>query len=138
MKNFFGRIGNGFRNFMIGRYGSDDLGRFLMGILLILIVASFILRNPILQGVIWALFLYIYFRMLSRNYAKRAAENDWYLQKTEKVRRFIRIRQRRFADRKTYKHFTCPGCGQDIRVPKGKGHVRISCPKCHHTFEKTV
>ena len=138
MKNFFGRIGNGFRNFMIGRYGSDDLGRFLMAILLILIVASFILRNPILQGVIWALFLYIYFRMLSRNYAKRAAENDWYLQKTEKVRRFIRIRQRRFADRKTYKHFTCPGCGQDIRVPKGKGHVRISCPKCHHTFEKTV
>jgi uncharacterized paraquat-inducible protein A len=76
--------------------------------------------------------------MLSRNYAKRAAENDWYLRKTEKVRRFIRIRQRRFADRKTYKHFTCPGCGQDIRVPKGKGHVRISCPKCHHTFEKTV
>ena len=76
MKNFFGRIGNGFRNFMIGRYGSDDLGRFLMGILLILIVASFIFRNPILQGVIWVLFLYIYFRMLSRNYAKRAAEND--------------------------------------------------------------
>ena len=138
MKNFFGRIGNGFRNFMIGRYGSDDLGRFLMGILLILIVASFIFRNPILPGVIWVLFLYIYFRMLSRNYAKRAAENDWYLRKTEKVRRFIRIRQRRFADRKTYKHFTCPGCGQDIRVPKGKGHVRISCPKCHHTFEKTV
>jgi hypothetical protein len=123
---------------MIGRYGSDDLGRFLMGILLILIVASFILRNPILQGVIWVLFLYIYFRMLSRNYAKRAAENDWYLRKTEKVRRFIRIRHRRFADRKTYKHFTCPGCGQDIRVPKGKGHVRISCPKCHNTFEKTV
>ena len=138
MKNFFGRIGNGFRNFMIGRYGSDDLGRFLMGILLILIVASFIFRNPILPGVIWVLFLYIYFRMLSRNYAKRAAENDWYLRKTEKVRRFIRIRQRRFADRKTYKHFTCPGCGQDIRVPKGKGHVRISCPKCHNTFEKTV
>ena len=138
MKNFFGRIGNGFRNFMIGRYGSDDLGRFLMGILLILIVASFIFWNPILQGVIWVLFLYIYFRMLSRNYAKRAAENDWYLRKTEKVRRFIRIRQRRFADRKTYKHFTCPGCGQDIRVPKGKGHVRISCPKCHNTFEKTV
>ena len=138
MKNFFGRIGNGFRNFMIGRYGSDDLGRFLMGILLILIVVSFIFQNPILQGVIWVLFLYIYFRMLSRNYAKRAAENDWYLRKTEKVRRFIRIRQRRFADRKTYKHFTCPGCGQDIRVPKGKGHVRISCPKCHHTFEKTV
>ena len=138
MKNFFGRIGNGFRNFMIGRYGSDDLGRFLMGILLILIVVSFIFRNPILQGVIWVLFLYIYFRMLSRNYAKRAAENDWYLRKTEKVRRFIRIRQRRFADRKTYKHFTCPGCGQDIRVPKGKGHVRISCPKCHNTFEKTV
>ena len=138
MKNFFGRIGNGFRNFMIGRYGSDDLGRFLMGILLILIVASFIFRNPILPGVIWVLFLYIYFRMLSRNYSKRAAENDWYLRKTEKVRRFIRIRQRRFADRKTYKHFTCPGCGQDIRVPKGKGHVRISCPKCHNTFEKTV
>ncbi len=138
MGNFFNRIGNGFRNFMMGRYGQDDLGRFLMGILLILIVASFIFRNPILQGVIWVLFLYMYFRMLSRNYAKRAAENDWYLRKTEKVRRFIRIRQRRFADRKTYKHFTCPGCGQDIRVPKGKGHVRISCPKCHHSFEKTV
>ena len=138
MRGFFNRIGNGFRNFMIGRYGTDDLGRFLLGVLLILIMISFGFRNAIFQGVIWALFLFIYFRMLSRNYAKRAAENEWYLVKTEKIRRFFRVRQRRFADRKTHKHFTCPGCGQDIRVPKGKGHVKITCPKCHHTFEKTV
>ncbi|HAE44540.1 MAG TPA: hypothetical protein DCG37_02930 [Lachnospiraceae bacterium] len=138
MRNFLNRIGNGMRNFMIGRYGSDDLGRFLVGVLLFLIVISFIVRNPVLQVIIWAVFLYSYFRMLSRNYAKRAAENEWYMQKTAKIRRFFRIRQRRFADRKEYRHFTCPGCGQDIRVPKGKGHIRISCPKCHHTFEKTV
>ncbi|MDO4804990.1 MAG: hypothetical protein Q4A32_09260 [Lachnospiraceae bacterium] len=138
MKGFFDRLGNGFRRFMIGRYGSDDLGRFLTTVLIILIVISFLFRNAIFQGVIWILFLYTYFRLFSRNYAKRAAENEWFLARTEKIRKFFRVRKKRFDDRKDYKHFTCPGCGQDIRVPKGKGHIRISCPKCHHTFEKTV
>lgn len=39
-------------------------------------------------------------------------------------------------DRKNYKYFQCPSCHQKIRVPKGRGKIRIHCPKCGHDFEK--
>ncbi|MBR3231854.1 MAG: hypothetical protein IKF75_04170, partial [Lachnospiraceae bacterium] len=47
-------------------------------------------------------------------------------------------KKQEWKDRKTYRYFKCPGCGQEVRVPKGKGRIRITCPKCHQSFEKTV
>jgi transcription elongation factor Elf1 len=76
--------------------------------------------------------------MFSRNIPKRYAEDQKFLSVTGGVRKFFRIRKKRFEDRGEYRHFTCPKCGQDVRVPKGKGHVRITCPKCRTSFEKNV
>ena len=126
------------RHFMYGRYGVDSLGRFLIGVMFVLIVLSFFIRGWIPQVLIWALLFYSYFRMFSRNIPKRYAENQKYLSVSGSVRKFFRIRKKRFDDRGTYRHFTCPKCGQDLRVPKGKGKVRITCPKCRTSFEKEV
>ena len=35
-----------------------------------------------------------------------------------------------------YKYFVCPGCGQICRVPKKRGKITITCPRCHASFDR--
>lgn len=138
MRGFFQRMGDGFRRFMAGRYGSDQLGLFLSTSLIVLVILSLFLRFWPLQIVIWGLFFYLWFRMLSRNYTARARENERFLALTDGIGRFFRVRRSRFDDRKTHTHFRCPGCGQELRAPKGKGRIRVICSKCGRQFETKV
>jgi predicted SprT family Zn-dependent metalloprotease len=122
--------------FMQGRYGMDTLGNFLLWTGMILLILNIFIGNVVLELLVWAMIIYTYFRILSRNYAKRNAENTWFLEHTqglrEKWHRFVahaRIR-------KTHHIYTCPGCGQKIKVPKGKGRIAITCPKCRIEFTK--
>ncbi len=32
----------------------------------------------------------------------------------------------------------CPNCGAKCLVPAGKGHVKITCPKCQHQFNEVT
>lgn len=121
------------QRFMWGRYGSDRLNQVLMVCALVLMLLSFpagsIFYLPAL-----ALLGYVYFRMFSRNIARRSAENRWYLDREMKVRRWFRNRKKEFGERKEYKIFKCPECGQRLRVPRGKGRIVIRCRKCDHEF----
>ena len=129
-------IRNFLRNFMYGRYGPDHLN-------IAMIVASLILSllhgivgfSPImyLSYVVLALAL---FRMLSRNIPRRRSENDvfiryWWPVRTRAGRTIANIKHRN-----TYKYFICPSCGNTLRVPKGKGRLQITCPKCGERFIK--
>ena len=142
MKNFFGRMGDSLRRFMMGRYGMDDLNRFLFYTWVVLIVLELIIPVRGVKSLLSTLGLLVVifelFRMLSRNIAKRYQENLKFLDMTAGLRKTLRINRRKFDDRKTYRYFRCPGCGQEVRVPKGKGHIRITCPKCGKSFEKNV
>ena len=131
-----------FIKFMEGRYGVDGFARFTMGVALVCIVASVFFRNgsttgAILNTVGLAAIIYTYFRMLSRNIQKRYAENQKYLSMTAKIRQWFRKEKNMMEQRKTHHIYTCPGCGQKIRIPRGKGQkVEIECPKCHEKFIK--
>ena len=122
-----------FQRFMWGRYGSDRLNQVLMVCALVGVLLSvpggrvFYLPSLAVLG-------YVYFRMFSRNIAKRSAENQWYLVRESKVRNWFRNRRRDFAGRKEYKIFKCPNCHQKLRVPRGKGHIAIRCRKCNTEF----
>ncbi len=35
---------------------------------------------------------------------------------------------------KTHKIYKCKSCGQTLRVPKGKGKVKVTCPVCKSSF----
>lgn len=127
---------------MQGRYGMDDLNRCLYWSFLVLFILELIIPfrpvKAVLGWVTLAIIIWETFRMLSRNIPKRYSENLKFLDMTAGLRRAMRLNRRKFDDRKTYRYFKCPGCGQEVRVPKGKGHIRITCPKCHQSFEKTV
>ena len=83
-----------------------------------------------------ALIIYTYYRVLSRDYAKRSAENQKYLAKTQKIRMRFQKEKGMMEQRKTHHIYKCPGCGQKIRIPRGKGKIEIECPKCHVKFIK--
>jgi len=122
--------------FMQGRYGADEFSRFIMTVTLVLLVLNMITRLPLLYLVALILLVYCYFRMFSRNISKRSSENSAYLQKTEKIRRSFAKMKRRIVQSKEYHIYKCPSCGQKIRVPRGKGKICITCPKCRKEFEK--
>lgn len=125
------------QRFMMGRYGSDQLNRFLLIVSMVALVLSFFtFRLFYWLGVI--VLIYAYYRMMSRNYGKRSAENTKYLQMTYRLRGVVGRYKKMWSQRKTHRFFKCPSCKQQIRVPKGHGHIQITCPKCRMSFNKTT
>jgi rubredoxin len=131
------------RAFFYGRYGSDPFNRFLSACALGLLLLSIILnacKAAALSSLIYLLALgtlgYSCFRSLSKNIYKRQEENGKYLLQKTKLAGKAGLLKQRWKDRKTYKYFRCPACKASLRVPKGKGKIRITCRKCGHVFEE--
>ena len=124
------------QRFMIGRYGMDDMGRIFpwifIGIMFLGMLFGSLFINTIgFLGVIWC-----YFRMFSKNIQKRYQENQQFLKLKQRIKGFFGKQKYTNTQRKTYHIYTCPSCKQKIRVPKGKGKICVTCPKCHHEFNK--
>lgn len=121
--------------FMYGRNGADQLGMTTLVVGIVLDVVSMFAKTDtarrILGAVTAVLLFLLLFRMFSRNLTKRRAENAWFLNKVlyPVQRKFNATRQR--AQDKEHKYFICPTCRTVCRVPKGKGKIVITCPKCH-------
>ena len=120
--------------FMSGRYGADQLSRFMLGVCFVCLILNLFTGTYLLYVLALALLAVCYFRMFSRNIQKRYAENQKYLQLTGGIRRKWAVFLRDWKDRKTHRIYKCPGCGQKIRIPKGHGRVEIRCPKCRTQF----
>lgn len=120
------RMRMGLIRFMTGRYGTDKLNTTILGIGVVLAVVCMFVRN-VYVNLILMLLSYVFmfwaiFRTMSRNIYKRNLENRRFLMLLERVK-----------DR-DHKYFFCPRCHQPVRVPKGKGKISISCPKCGERF----
>ncbi|MEF2968545.1 hypothetical protein V3851_22240 [Paenibacillus sp. M1] len=121
------------RQFMMGRYGMDHYGRFLyIASIVCLILGMFL--SPLLTLLAFALLIYQYFRMFSRNFYKRGQENNAYLAIRHRITGWFRTKKQQVAQRKTHRFYKCPSCKQTLRVPKGKGKISITCSKCHTQF----
>ena len=133
----FRRIGEAFRRFMYGRYGSDELN---IGLLVTAVIVSLLhsiltlflggsqvyvmIISPLLYLLILGLLGFNLFRTFSRNIYARQKENRWFRQVWTRIK-----------DRKN-RYFTCPRCRQTVRVPRHKGKIAITCPKCKERFER--
>ena len=92
--------------------------------------------GSVLVTLSWALLIYSLFRTFSKRTQARAAENYRYFVCKNKVLSWFRRCKARWQDRKTHRYFRCPQCKATVRVPKGKGKIRITCPKCQNQFVK--
>lgn len=124
-----------FYRFMQGRYGGDQLSRFLMILTVVCMVLS-LFGADFFYIIGFALLIYSYFRIFSKNIYKRRSENAIHLKYEYKVRQFWATWKRDMTQRKTHHIYRCPSCRQKIRVPRGKGKIEIRCPKCNQTFIK--
>lgn len=120
---------------MQGRYGNDQLNRFLMILVLVCFAVS-LSGGRIFYVIGTALLIYAYFRMLSRNIYRRRNENSVYMRYQYKVKQSFCTFKRDMQQRKTHHIYRCPSCKQKIRVPRGKGKIEIRCPRCSQTFIK--
>lgn len=121
--------------FMQGRYGADQLNRFLMILVIVCLVFSlFGFRIFYVFGI--ALLIYSYFRIFSKNLYKRREENAAFLRLEYGFKQRFASWKRTMQQRKTHHIYRCPSCKQKIRVPRGKGRIEIRCPKCNQTFIK--
>ena len=122
------KLSAGLRSFMAGRYGTDKLNMTILGAgVVICLLTVFVPWQPVdllLTAVSYGLMFWAIFRCLSRNTYKRYQENRKYLTMVERLK-----------DRE-HRYFDCPRCRQPVRVPRGKGKIAITCPKCKEKFIK--
>ena len=127
-RQFTAKLSSGLRSFMAGRYGTDRLNMVILCAGLAASILSSLVRITPLNLIFWllsyALMIWAIWRSLSRNTYKRYQEN----------RKFMQIFDR-MKDRQ-HRYFDCPKCHQMVRVPRGKGKISITCPRCREKFVK--
>lgn len=124
------------RLFMLGRYGVDELTRFILLFDCVLMVCSFLIRSDILNIICILLIVLCYLRMFSKNHSKRYQENQVYLNYANIFHQKITHWKNNLKQHTQYHIYKCPSCKQKIRIPRGKGKISISCPKCGNQFIK--
>ena len=136
MRYYLNKLIYSINEFMYGRYKGDELNRFLTVIYLILWVLSFFPYLGILQLLNTLIFVFIIYRALSKNIYARQKELNKYLNIKNKLKSQIALNKQKHLNRKTHLYFKCKNCKANLRVPKGKGKLEITCPKCKHTMIK--
>ncbi len=131
-----GKFKNWLYRSMYGRYGTDTLGKCMLityvAVILVHSVLTFFIDSPwydlCVSLISVALAVTIFYRMLSRNIAKRRKENERFCS-------FFRLRKNKFKDRKTHVYRKCPSCKAVLRLPRAKGKHSVVCPRCKNRFK---
>lgn len=123
-----------FQRFLYGRYGTDQMSMVLLvlGLVLSLVGGIFFWPLTLLAD---AVFIYALFRTFSRNIAARQRELAAFMKRWEPISQWFRVQRERFRQRKTYKYFKCPNCRQQLRAPRGRGKIEVTCQRCRSVFQ---
>ncbi|MGI6372318.1 MAG: hypothetical protein ACOX1R_03875 [Caldicoprobacterales bacterium] len=118
------------KRFMNGRYGGDQLTTALLAFAILLTIISRLARMPWIIIFVYILLGISLYRMFSKDINRRSMENYKFMMLFSPLyKRFLKF-QRRLRDSKTHRYFKCPNCKTTLRVPKGKGKIIITCPRC--------
>jgi DNA-directed RNA polymerase subunit RPC12/RpoP len=138
---------------MFPRFKLDELNKTILASTAILFIASLMVGAfesaytaamvlRICCGVLMILFI---IRIAAFSPELRYRQNQRYLTAITAVREFFRGGRKRARDKakeaqdkwkeqQEYRYFVCPQCEQKLRVPKGKGKIKITCTRCKHQF----
>ncbi len=142
MRNILYRIREKLSRFLYGRYGVDKLGYAILIVSMILSLASSFCAaaspkvSLILYIISYGLLIWMLFRMLSKNRAARMSENTKFLGFWKGMKKWFSLQYNRIKDIRTHRYFACPNCKNNLRVPKGRGEITITCPVCKTKFDR--
>ena len=126
---------NWLRRMMYGRYGGDQLSWFLLAVYVVLTLLAGLPHMGILSWLATAVLLWGFYRTMSRQYDRRRAENARFLAAAGPAIRWYKMRRTIHRD-KEHRYFKCPNCGQQLRVPRGKGTITVTCRSCGASFQE--
>lgn len=118
-----------------GRQGPHDLAVFSVNLAIVIVLVNVFARTGWLGWVGLALVAYAMFRIQSRNLGARARENEAFLRALGPARPWVQNPRAAWAELRAYKHVRCSSCRQRVCVPRGKGRLRVTCPRCKTKFE---
>ncbi len=124
--------------FMYGRYGVDELYYGLFFLWLILTVVGALTGSVAVSLLTSFALVFMLYRMLSRNYARRRRENEVFLKLWRPVKSWFILQRDRIRDYKTARYRKCPSCKAIIKFPNKKGKHTAVCPKCGNRFNVKV
>lgn len=124
------------RQWLSGRNGMDQMARDLYFLSLIIVLLQRLTRLRFLSSLGLLIMCYSLFRVFSKRSWKREEENQKYMTFRWKIISRIKSWKKRTGKDSQYRYFKCPKCHQQLRVPKGKGKLEITCPKCGHHFNR--
>ncbi len=124
--------------FMYGRYGIDQLYRFLSALLFALIIVNLIVGSFILSIIAWSVLIFSLYRVFSKNIYRRKQENEQYLKIKNSFTVFWKLQKDKWRDRKTHVYRKCPHCNAVLRFKKEKGKHPATCPKCKAKLEVKI
>lgn len=124
------------RKFMVGRYGLDDFGKFLLKCYLFLLVIDILFQWKILFILEVVFVIFIFYRIFSKDVYKRVKENRHYMEVCGRIRELFRETKKSFQHTKTHVYKKCPKCKTmlKLKLPKTRGIKHTTCPDCHTRF----
>ncbi|WP_353095348.1 hypothetical protein [Tissierella praeacuta] len=127
---------NWLNKFMNGRYGGDQLSTVLIIFSLLLTLSGRLANISLLLYLGYIPLIISIFRIFSKDINKRRMENYKFAIFMSPVYSWFKRTENRVKDHKTHKYLKCPNCNAKLRLPKGKGRIMVTCPKCKEKFEK--
>ncbi len=129
---------NWLRKFMLGRYGGDQLSIYLLVLSMVLTLIGQLVGIAALSTVGYIPLFAAGYRTLSKDVRKRSKENYKFAIFISPIHSRLKKVQSRIKGSKTHKYYKCSKCKTMVRVPKGKGKIKITCPKCKDKFIKNT
>lgn len=128
---------NKLQRFMIGRYGMDDLYKFLLRLYLVLFLIDIFINSRILTILELIIVIIMFYRLLSKNIYTRQKENRQYLKLKEKVLKPFKNIKRNFKDRDYHVYKKCKHCKSTLKLPlpSKRGLQTVKCPKCKNKIK---
>ena len=106
--------------FMLGRNGVDFLNKHLFRI----------------AAIIAGLNLLFLGRIGSVPFLIAHAEDLIAREKCDRAKEKLSGALHRAKQSRDFRFFSCPGCSSYQRVPRGKGRIQVTCPRCGHRFDR--
>ncbi|EFK94179.1 hypothetical protein [Finegoldia magna] len=125
------------KNYLQKVYGVDFFSKTMIVFALILSLINLKFKNRVIEIITMILIVYFgIFRVFSVNKYQRMIENQKFAKAVKPMTDFFEKYKIRAVNSKDKKYIKCPNCKKEMKIPRNKGKIKVTCPHCGHKFVK--